>query len=992
MREKSLFSVISLFGAIAAYKPGTSYGLFRNMLEVYLSTQFSPETTNKGLEIFEERISFYLAEFQKPGLNQKEFFQNELEAHCYILSKEYTLAQRQLILMYLLDFKPVMFFSDSGKHYEAEILGSIASKLEISSDDLKDCIAYVDDTYEGISNLNPLLVITDNQNFKITGVNVQYMPEVNGKLVFVRFPRLDTILFKISGESQFIIGGNQLLKRRTYILGKGDIIYINGVKSLSYNEILRYFVKSDKSVSLTLKVSGLEYRFPNGNYGINKVNFSVATGELLAIMGGSGSGKTTLMNLLIGLNKPYSGSVTLNGINVHSSSEKIKGYIGYVPQDDALYENLTAFQNLFFIARLSLTNLSRAEQVRKVSYILKELGLWDIRDLEVGSPLDKIISGGQRKRLNIALELVRDPGILFLDEPTSGLSSKDSALIINVLRQSANKGRLIIMNIHQPSSEIFKMFDKLLFIDQGGYPVYFGPSMHVVSYLKTRLRFVDAHQNECPHCGNLNPDDVFNLTQVEKVRILDESKSRRQITPKRWHKHFLIENSSVNEDVDELDHLDPSKIKIPGIYEQFRVYFSRNLLTKLKDYQYLLLSLLLTPILSVVLSLFTRHINPSVGHYQYYENDNMPAFIFMSVIVALFVGVMGGATEIIKDRASLKRESFLNLSYSSYFFSKLIFLSILSGIQMASFLIICKAILKLPNISGLFFITLWLTAINANAMGLLLSSFFKTIASVYVAIPFLLIPQILFSGTVIDFNKINPTFASEKYVPGFANLMTSRWAYEAISVGLFIENSYSDKFYNYNKKVAEYSYYKSFMIPELEKDFFDYSYSSSFYLTPDSTNYKLIKNGISQLEPLAWKFPQNGDSINSGVFLNYINDVRSYFSNVQDSIQYAKDEEIKLMTDECYNELKKGTTNKKLEEVLTDERNTNKLITTKTNYIRRLFPIYFDAENPFGRSHFYAPTKKIGSKPVSTPTFNLIIIILFTCAISIAALVRPVKY
>src|SRR5690606_30368262 len=116
---------------------------------------------------------------------------------------------------------------------------------------------------------------------------------------------------------------------------------------------------------------------------------------------------------------------------------------------------------------------------------LGSLGLADKKDLKVGSPLNKVISGGQRKRLNIALELVREPSVLFLDEPTSGLSSKDSENIIDLLRELTLKGKLIFTVIHQPSSDIFKMFDKVAILDQGGYLVYFGNPVESVIHFKT---------------------------------------------------------------------------------------------------------------------------------------------------------------------------------------------------------------------------------------------------------------------------------------------------------------------------------------------------------------------------------------------------------------------------------------------------------------------------------------------------------------------------
>src|ERR1035438_8621145 len=138
--------------------------------------------------------------------------------------------------------------------------------------------------------------------------------------------------------------------------------------------------------------------------------------------------------------------------------------------------------------------------------LLTDLGLYETRDLKVGSPLEKTISGGQRKRLNIALELIREPAVLFVDEPTSGLSSRDSENIMDLLKELALKGKLVFVVIHQPSSEIFKMFDKLMILDVGGYPIYYGNPVDAVIYFKTIINHVNSNESECITCGNVNPE------------------------------------------------------------------------------------------------------------------------------------------------------------------------------------------------------------------------------------------------------------------------------------------------------------------------------------------------------------------------------------------------------------------------------------------------------------------------------------------------------
>lgn len=989
MREKTFNSVISLFAITAVYKPDSGVTLYRNLIEVYLSSQFSEETTKYGLEIFDKVFLDYQIRFRKQSFDSESFVVQEIEAHAYILSRELSLSQRILVLVYLLDFETAR---PDYQHLNSnsDLLLKISNGLKIPGQDFNDCLAFVSESFNTISTNNDLLVLSDELALPFSGINHKIVPGLSAPLYFLRLNHLDTVLFRIGGSADFVLAGKQLFRNRSYILPKGGVINIGVDKAVSFNQIERFFFDLSNLNAFVLQAKNLEYKFSNDVFGLHNVSFQVQSGQIMAIMGGSGSGKTTLMNLLIGLYKPSAGEVTLNGVDVYRNNSRVKGFLGYVPQDDALYENLTAFQNLFFIAHFSLNNLSNQEKTIRVNQLLKDLGLWNIRNLKVGSPIDKVISGGQRKRLNIALELIREPGILFLDEPTSGLSSADTFSIMSLLRKLANNGRLVVINIHQPSSSVFKMFDKLLFIDQGGYPVYYGPSMQVVGYLKNKLRFVDAHQNECPHCGNLDPDEVFNLIQIEKVRDPFKKKEKRQISALKWHKHFLSGLSFVHEKAADIK-LIPANLHIPNFIIQFYLYFYRNILLRVKDFQYVALSLFLTPLLALILGIFTKQVNSSLNRYLFFDNENIPAFIFMSVIVALFVGVMTSATEIIKDRAALRRETFLNLSYGAYFLSKISFLAILSGIQMLAFTLVSVAILKIPLGHGFFFFILWASAVSANVLGLLLSSFFKTIASVYLSIPFLLIPQILFAGAVLDFNKINPWFASQKYVPLFADAMVSRWAFEAIMVSQFLDNPYSEIFYQTDKKLAELTYFRSFIIPEIEEDFFGDSFSPDNFLTSDSLNYFRVLDGIKQLESVK-KYPEITDTLFSFQISAYLQDIRKQVAHSTDSLQLIKDAMIESLGTSSFNKLKESSTNKKLNEILTDEKNFDKILVTNNSYIRKLYPVYFDSDNKWGRAQFYAPRKFFAGFSFSTPAFNLIVILLFTLVLTLIALARPIRY
>jgi ABC-type multidrug transport system ATPase subunit len=173
------------------------------------------------------------------------------------------------------------------------------------------------------------------------------------------------------------------------------------------------------------------------------------------------------------------------------------------------------------------------EQINElIQEALVDFDLIEARDLKVGDAFTTILSGGQRKRLNIALELIREPSILLVDEPTSGLSSADSENVISLLKRQAVKGKLVIANIHQPSSDVFKMFDKLLVMDHGGRAIYYGHPVGAITYFKQEAHYADAEETECLNCGNINTDEILRIVESREVDANGRLTRQRKISPK----------------------------------------------------------------------------------------------------------------------------------------------------------------------------------------------------------------------------------------------------------------------------------------------------------------------------------------------------------------------------------------------------------------------------------------------------------------------------
>ena len=188
----------------------------------------------------------------------------------------------------------------------------------------------------------------------------------------------------------------------------------------------------------------------------------------------------------------------------------------------------------------------------------------------------------------------------------------------------------------------------------------------------------------------------------------------------------------------------------------------------------------------------------------------------MCVIVALFIGLTVSAEEIIRDRKILKRESFLNLSWSSYLNSKIVVLFILAAIQSISFILVGNFILGIKWMTFSYFIIIFSTIASANLIGLNISSALNSVVTIYITIPFILVPQLLFSGVIVSFNKLHRNFMSVEYVPVIGDLMISRWAYEALAVNQFKNNEFEKYFFNVEKEISHLSFQSMFRLPELQ--------------------------------------------------------------------------------------------------------------------------------------------------------------------------------
>jgi ABC transport system ATP-binding/permease protein len=801
-------------------------------------------------------------------------------------------------------------------------------------------------------------------------------------------------ILRYIGSLEPSLNGQPVKPHVVYILKQGSVLRAKKIEPIYFTDLVDKFLYSTRGDQIVLEVRDISFRFPTGKLGLHNVTFNEESGKMVAIMGGSGAGKSTLLNVLNGNRKPYTGTVAVNGVSIHHNPQAIEGIIGYVAQDDILIEGLSVYENLYINAELCFSYMKPNELNVLVMDMLAELGLSEIRDIKIGNFLTATnISGGQRKRLNIALELIREPSILYVDEPTSGLSSRDSENVMDLLKELAHKGKLIFVVIHQPSSDIFKLFDKLLLLDKGGYPVYYGNPTEAIYFFRRRLEFVNSEQVECPECGNINPEQIFTILETPIIDEFGNSTRQRKITPDQWHQDFVEHYSSpeYNKKYQPIQ----STIKKPSRFRQFKIFTRRDILSKLANSSYLIIIMLIAPLLGLSISFLLRSIPlDSISDFEYslFANDDLPIYLFVSVLVSLFVGLIISSEEILRDRKIRKRESFLNLSLRSYLLSKIFVLFVIAAIQIALFVLVGSVVLQLYEQMLEQWVLLFSVACFAILLGLNISSTFDSAVTIYLLIPIILIPQIVLSGTTVSFYKINPLISNLEVTPIIADFFTSRWAYEALAVRQYKSNAYHKPLFRQYQEISNSQYKYNFYLPKLNEKL-DFCINH-LHIERDAplvkANLALVKSHLeSDLSQFKHDYHAILDRLRPDRFTpvthKQIKDVIALldkkYRRIHDKAIKEKDKVLAQMIKNGVDldEMQRRYANKALEhQVKNDENRSNEVIEVGNKLVRVYEPIYqLPRHDKFWfdyREHFFAAEKRFMGLTIDTYWFNIGII------------------
>ena len=590
-------------------------------------------------------------------------------------------------------------------------------------------------------------VVTDNEIWKsqVLGNQTVHIGRISGNEILLKHPGVSKLHCQIRKENQrYVLYDNKSVNgvmvngkavQCSVVLNDKDIIQILDFQLCFSNQCIYY---TAQMYGISLRACGINKFVGRGQKKkqiLQDVNCEIQGNEFVAIIGGSGAGKTTFMNAISGFEPDFEGKVFCNGINLVEQFQNLKNIIGFVPQQDIIYENLTLKRMLYYTATLKMPEDTLAVEIEeRIHEVLKMVDLEAHQETYI-----RKLSGGQKKRASIAVELLADPKLFFLDEPTSGLDpGTEKNLMLTLRRLSKEQNKTIIMVTH--TTQNLHLCDKVIFMGSGG-----------------RLCF----------CGNVNAAKAFYQTD-DLVNIYNMTAEN----PEGWARRFAKQNSvrGIRSEHGKEKEALLKRRKESG-FRQFRILLCRYAELMKNDY-YRLLILLLQPLLIAVL----LYVVADKEIFDIYESTK--SMLFALGCSGIWIGLFNSIQEICKERVILKREYMANLKLPGYVMSKFVLQGILGFVQAW---ILTFVFLKLidKKRSGIFFdnfsieilFTIWLTILVAITMGFVISSMVKSGDKAMAIAPFVLIIQLLFSGIL---------FALKGAGEFISYCTISRWSVESL--------------------------------------------------------------------------------------------------------------------------------------------------------------------------------------------------------------------
>ncbi|MES2659339.1 MAG: ATP-binding cassette domain-containing protein [Verrucomicrobiota bacterium] len=638
-------------------------------------------------------------------------------------------------------------------------------------------------------------------------------PKLSPKTVlFIRYDaqRAQGEMLIRESHGSILVDGVQV--KQTATLHDGSLIRLSGSQAVRCR-FSEGFLDEERTLIESLQVEDLIHDFGPDARALDHINFEVKRGEMLCIIGPSGSGKSTLLAVLSGQREPTRGKVKLNGIPLYERREQLVPFIAHMPQEEALSPQLTVREHLRHAVTIRRPALSLAEHERRVDSMLAELGLQSIAQRRVGSPGEKTISGGERSRLNLGVDLGSRAEVFLFDEPISGLSSKDSEHVAETLRSLARE-KIVIATLHRPGAPVLRLFDKVLLLDSGGRLAYFGTPAGMVGYFRDACEELSISHPSVTAMSPLGADFVFDVleTPLSSIGGGSNTGAARRFPSSFWQERFesvdLMQSLQLGGGpVSKLGEFKAGeRLPVPpkptrrfrAVLSVFATHFQRSLLSKLRNRGTIYSTCLEAPLLAALIAITLR--SSAEGPYHFSTALHIPAYLFLSVTVAMFLGLTNSATEVLRDRPILRRERNCQPGAGSYVVAKFAALGLVAAVQCLAYLVVGNYFLEIDGTLTDLWLWMTLTAWTGTGMALVISSMVKTERAALTAVPLLLVPQMLLAGALVPYREMNHGLFEDARevrdrggIPVPASIMPLRYAYEAIVVAQATRNPFESE-------------------------------------------------------------------------------------------------------------------------------------------------------------------------------------------------------
>lgn len=632
-------------------------------------------------------------------------------------------------------------------------------------------------------------------------LEMRYVPEESAGYVEV-----------ISADSSIMIADQPV--RGVTRLEEGGVIRLSPRQALRCR-FSEHLIDEERHVIESLTVEDLIHDFSTDVRALDNLSFTVRRGEMMCIIGPSGSGKSTLLAALSGQLEPTRGQVKLNGVSLYKNRDELSRFIARMAQEEALFPQLTVREHLRHAASIRRPAQSAADRERRIDIVLADLGLQGLSHRRVGAAGEKMLSGGERSRLNLGLDLLSAAEVFLFDEPISGLSSKDSEHVAETLKAMA-RDKIVICSLHRPGAQVLRLFDKVLLLDSGGRLAYFGPPYEMMEYFRTACQELSIAHPAIANQSALGADFVFDVleTPLNTIGGGQNPLAARRFPPSFWQERFESETLilSLNRHADApASRLSDDgqenggrqfpmrrRRRVREIFSLFTTHFQRSLLSKIRTRGTLYSTLLEAPVLAGLIA-FTLRSSPE-GSYEFSTALHIPAYLFLSVTVAMFLGLTNSATEILRDRPVIRRERNCYPGAGMYVSAKFMALAIVATLQCAAYLAIAHPLLEIRGVFLEHWLWMTLTAWTGTSLALLVSAVVKTERAALTSVPLLLVPQMLLAGALVPFKEMNHALFDEVGInrerggtPIPAGIMPLRYAYEAMVVAQATRNPFENE-------------------------------------------------------------------------------------------------------------------------------------------------------------------------------------------------------